>query len=159
MGRQRASVALAPSTTSSSMPSTSILMNLTLGSFELVESHHLDLLAALAPIATPPKIAAAAVVDRRNFRAARAAPDRMRQGADIVELIEGDVAAQNLEDDTLRLECVDEAGGADELRHRKGVRTEIGADIERHVARRKALAKQIDSPSEYSPYSSKERPT
>jgi len=31
------------------MPSTSILMNFDLGKLELVESHHLDLLAALAP--------------------------------------------------------------------------------------------------------------
>src|SRR6266404_1768328 len=120
------------------------LDELDLGKLELVEGHHLDLLAALAPDRDTAEIAAAAVVDRRDFRAARAAPDRMRQGADIVELIEGDVAAQNLEDDTLRLECVDEAGGADELRHRKRMRTEIGADIKRHVARLKALAKQID---------------
>ncbi len=54
---------------------------------------------------------------------------------DVRKTIEGDVAAEHLVHDALRLERNDVAGGPDRLRERDGMRADVRADVDDGSAR------------------------
>ena len=83
------------------------------------------------------------IVDEGDFQAAGCGAGAGVDGADVKGLVEGDVGAEDLENDALGLEGVDLARGADELGEMDGVGADVGADFNRDLPRREQLGENL----------------